>query len=243
MHIIGHRGARGEAPENTLGGFNYLKQIQIHAVEFDVRQLTDQHLVVIHDDNLKRTAGQNAPIETWHIDDLIHHDHRVAWTDWQSPEPTPELKDVLNIIANFSHIEVEIKAVASADAANQLVTSLLPQLSALHDAVVITSFDTQILHALNQQQATFKKGLLIESEPDQAIELAQALNCQQIGWMDALATAERIKRTHDVGLQTSVWTVNDIARAEALYQLGIHGLITDFPLHMKQHFNGRIHNS
>ena len=42
MKIIGHRGARGEAPENTLGGFQYIHDIGIRAVEFDVRQLKDQ---------------------------------------------------------------------------------------------------------------------------------------------------------------------------------------------------------
>ena len=52
MRIIGHRGARGEAPENTLGGFRYLHQLGGRAVEFDVRQLQDDQLIVIHDDNL-----------------------------------------------------------------------------------------------------------------------------------------------------------------------------------------------
>ena len=46
MRIIGHRGARGEAPENTLGGFEYIQNIGIRAVEFDVRQLKDNALVV-----------------------------------------------------------------------------------------------------------------------------------------------------------------------------------------------------
>ena len=41
MKIIGHRGARGEAPENTLGGFQYIHDLGIRAVEFDVRQLKD----------------------------------------------------------------------------------------------------------------------------------------------------------------------------------------------------------
>ena len=44
MRIIGHRGARGEAPENTLGGFQYIQEIGIRAVEFDVRQLKDNAL-------------------------------------------------------------------------------------------------------------------------------------------------------------------------------------------------------
>ena len=44
MKIIGHRGARGEAPENTLGGFQYIHDLGIRAVEFDVRQLKDHEL-------------------------------------------------------------------------------------------------------------------------------------------------------------------------------------------------------
>ncbi|MFA9204484.1 MAG: glycerophosphodiester phosphodiesterase, partial [Flavobacteriales bacterium] len=58
MQLIGHRGARQEAPENTLGGFAYLAQLGLRAVEFDVRQLHDDTLVVIHDADLLRTAGQ-----------------------------------------------------------------------------------------------------------------------------------------------------------------------------------------
>ena len=50
MRIIGHRGARREA-ENTLGGFQHIKNLGIRGVEFDIRQLQDQELVVIHDDS------------------------------------------------------------------------------------------------------------------------------------------------------------------------------------------------
>ena len=57
MKIIGHRGARGEAPENTLGGFQYIHDLGIRAVEFDVRQIRDDELVIMHDDNFIRTTG------------------------------------------------------------------------------------------------------------------------------------------------------------------------------------------
>ena len=51
MRIIGHRGARDEAPENTLAGFQYIHDLGIRAVEFDVRQLKDDELIIMHDDN------------------------------------------------------------------------------------------------------------------------------------------------------------------------------------------------
>ena len=47
MRIIGHRGARGEAPENTLAGFQYIHDLGIRAVEFDVRQLKDDELIIM----------------------------------------------------------------------------------------------------------------------------------------------------------------------------------------------------
>ena len=64
MRIIGHRGARGEAPENTLGGFRYLHDLGVRAVEFDVRQLQDGQLIVIHDDNFERTQVDHI---TWKV--------------------------------------------------------------------------------------------------------------------------------------------------------------------------------
>ncbi len=58
MKIIGRGGVVrvGEAPENTLGGFQYIQDIGIRAVEFDVRQLKDNALIVMHDDDFVRTG-------------------------------------------------------------------------------------------------------------------------------------------------------------------------------------------
>ena len=77
MRIIGHRGARGEAPENTLGGFEYIQNIGIRAVEFDVRQLKDNALVVMHDDQFIRTTGQDKALYECSLEDLNHYNHAV----------------------------------------------------------------------------------------------------------------------------------------------------------------------
>ena len=56
-HIIGHRGARAEAPENTLGGFRFLRDIGINKAELDIHHSSDHKLMVMHDDNTLRTTG------------------------------------------------------------------------------------------------------------------------------------------------------------------------------------------
>ena len=101
MRIIGHRGARGEAPENTLGGFQYLRQLGVRAVEFDVRQLHDGQLIVIHDDDFVRTTGQSQLVESCTLAEAQQFDHRLQWSNWTTAEYTPSLCQVLRCLSHF----------------------------------------------------------------------------------------------------------------------------------------------
>lgn len=235
MRIIGHRGARGEAPENTLGGFQYIQELGIRAVEFDVRQLKDHALIIMHDDQFIRTSGQEKSVYECASEDLEHYNHAATWSDWSNIEKTPLLNQALKIIENFEHIEVEVKAVETQQQADLLIQSLQQQLQGFEQTAVITSFDAKILHSLQQQNSIFKRGLLIEHDVKfKAIDQALALGCCQIGWMNPLATDEIIKATQNMQLEISVWTVNDIERAKQLKDLGVNGLITDIPKSMMQ---------
>ena len=236
MRIIGHRGARGEAPENTLGGFQYIQDLGLRAVEFDVRQLKDHALIVMHDDQMLRTTGQNKYLYECSQADLAPYNHAVTWSSWNQFEPTPLLEQTLNVIDNFEHIEVEVKAVECEDSAWQITQTLQRYLQGFEDTAIITSFDPKIHQALQQQHSSFKRGLLIEdSRGEQAIEDAIQLGCCQIGWMDELASDELIQATQQAELKVSVWTVNQIDRAKHLRDLGVQGLITDYPKRMLQH--------
>ena len=237
MKIIGHRGARGEAPENTLGGFQYIHDLGIRAVEFDVRQLKDDELVIMHDDNFIRTTGIDKNLYECTQADLNTYNQANIWMDWEK-QITPTLVQSLNIMQDFEHIEVEVKAVETLQQAERLIIELQKQLKGFEQTAVITSFDLKIHQALQQQQSIFKRGLLIEQDiKQQAIEQALQLGCCQIGWMNQLATDDIIQATQNAQLNISVWTVNDIERAKHLQSLGIDGLITDFPKMMLEHLS------
>ena len=229
MRIIGHRGARGEAPENTLGGFQYIHDLGIRAVEFDVRQLKDNELIIMHDDNFLRTTGINQKLYELNSQQLETYNQAHIWMDWEK-QLTPTLRQTLSIIHDFEHIEVEVKAVTTMFDAEKLVLELQKQLHGFEETAVITSFDLKIHQALKQQYSIFKRGLLIEDDIKyQAIEQALELGCCQIGWMNQLASDEIIQATQHAHLKISVWTVNQVERAKHLQSLGIDGLITDFP--------------
>lgn len=238
MKIIGHRGARGEAPENTLGGFQYIHDLGIRAVEFDVRQLKDGELIIMHDDNFLRTTGTDQSLYDLDSTQLEAYNQANIWMDWEK-QVTPTLRQSLKIMHDFDHLEVEVKAVETAQQAEKLVIELQTQLQGFEHTAIITSFDLKIHQALQQQRSHFKRGLLIEEGfaetnlAEKAIEQALELQCCQIGWMNQLATDDIVKATQNAGLAVSIWTVNDIERAKYLRDLGIQGLITDFPKMMQ----------
>ncbi|MFW2100060.1 glycerophosphodiester phosphodiesterase [Acinetobacter johnsonii] len=235
MRIIGHRGARGEAPENTLGGFQYIHDLGIRAVEFDVRQLKDHKLIIMHDDNMLRTTGIDQALYPLNSTQLDSYNQAHIWLDWEK-QSTPTLLQALQIMQDFKHLEVEVKAVETQAEAERLTQHLTQQLRGFERTAVITSFDLKILQALQDQHSTFKRGLLIEDDIQHlAIEQALKYDCCQIGWMNQLAADDLLKATQQANLAISVWTVNDIERAKHLRDCGIDGLITDFPKMMLQH--------
>ena len=234
MKIIGHRGARGEAPENTLAGFQYIHDLGIRAVEFDVRQLKDAELVIMHDDNFLRTTSIDKNLYECSSTELEAYNQAYIWMDWDK-QITPTLSDALHMMQDFNHLEVEVKAVETMADAEKLVLTLEQQLQGFEKTAIITSFDLKIHHALKQMNSKFQRGLLVEDDIQlKAIDQALELECGQIGWMNQLATPELIRATQQEKLKISVWTVNSIERAQQLRDLGIDGLITDFPKLMLQ---------
>ncbi len=178
-YLLGHRAARAEMLENCQDGFAYVHQLQKHGkqldgVEFDVQMTADGKFVVVHDETLNRLAKQQSWIadKTWaELDAIVQSDYgRFS----QRFEPGFLKHHVLLLdnlppyLQHFCHIELEIKTHAKTHPA-LLVKNLLRLLSQeIWQAlpITLTSFDTDILYQIqNQQQFLnfhFPTGLLLE---------------------------------------------------------------------------------
>ncbi|MBC7751260.1 MAG: glycerophosphodiester phosphodiesterase, partial [Candidatus Saccharibacteria bacterium] len=243
MKLIGHRGARGEAPENTLGGFQHIIDLGLKSVEFDVRLLADGKLAVLHDASLQRTAGKLDLLSNLRESELTHFDNRQGWADWKQSEPIPTLQQTLDLLVHFEHIEVEVKAVEDQEAVLKIADQLLVELNNWSNvaAVTVTSFDVRILAALQQSRGEhrhlLKTGLLLEpltdsndvSKNQTPVQQAIELGCSRIGLSDKLATESSILAIKNAGLAISIWTVNSPERAKELEKWHVDGLITDRP--------------
>ena len=92
MLVFGHRGARAEAPENTVAGFRYARGIGLTAVEFDVRLTRDDRLVVIHDKTVDRTTDGTGAVADLTYRRIAGFDARGPFTDWPEPCRVPTLR-------------------------------------------------------------------------------------------------------------------------------------------------------
>ena len=254
MKNIGHRGARREAPENTLGGFQHIIDLGLTAVEFDVRLMRDGKLAVLHDATLQRTAGKSDLLCNLTEHDLAQFDNRQGWENWPQREPIPTLQQTLALLSHFEHIEIEVKAVDNPRAVLQIHDQLIIELSTWPNinAVTVTSFDVRILAALQHSRMThkhsFKTGLLLEpssrtndlSDTQSFTQKAIQLGCSRIGLADSLATKSMVESINSEGLALSIWTVNSLDRAKELEKWHVNGLITDHPTLMLKHEVGNI---
>ena len=231
--LLGHRGARGEALENTLSGFEYAQKLQLSGlagVEFDVQLSRDGQLMVFHDDTLVRMCAQQSRLDQLNVSETQRHR--------QFGQPIITLPDIASALNTYTYIELEVKTHSRTDYA-KLVKALMRDLidSALASLpIVLTSFDVE-LHTRLQRSTLMRRiprGLLIR-EPEllkQAPNTALQLGCRQLGIHYPLLNHKVIQYCHRYDLPVSAWTVNDIETIKQLIDWQADVIITDYPSHL-----------
>lgn len=230
MNIIGHRGAKGEAPENTLSGFHYLMALGIRQVEFDIHVSADGQLIVIHDKTLERTTNGIGFIKNKTQAELASLDacHQTS-PQWPNNDGVPSLAEVLALLKDFDHLQLEVKTESPEDCL--IVAQQLPALwQTFGSRAVTTSFNIDYLRLMQQTQPQIPRGLLVEEYfQGDIITLAQELGCILIAPHHRLLTAELVSRAHQLGLTVSTWTVDEPERMLALRAMRLDSMITNVP--------------
>ncbi|HZJ91617.1 MAG TPA: glycerophosphodiester phosphodiesterase family protein [Thiopseudomonas sp.] len=227
--IYGHRGARGEAPENTLVSFQTCLNAGVTRCELDLRLSKDGQLMVIHDATLKRTTGRRGKVSEYSAAELMQMDARHTTAPWPVPCPIPTLEQLFELCP-FTHWQLEVKETSKTHAVE--IVRAIDQLSArfaIQDKIVITSSSRTVLQAAHSLAPHLARGLVAEYVWLNPIKTAQRYECSLLILKLKLATQERIAKAHLAGLHLSVWTVNEPALMRRLVAYGADSLITDFP--------------
>lgn len=231
MEIIGHRGARSEAPENTLAGFSHLRSLGIHSVELDLHLSRDFELVIIHDDTVDRTTNQSGQVFQFSAQELEQLDARgEPWGDWPLSDETgvPLLRKLLKHWPELKAIQLEVK---SPDRTHYeiLGNGLITICQHFGLKGTITSSDLDFLSHLNNAQCPIALGYVATEMHPEPVQAALQNQCSHLIPKWDLCNTTLIENAHKEGLIVSAWTVNDPETYYHMESIGVDSVITDKP--------------
>ncbi len=229
MIVYGHRGARGEAPENTIAGAKHAAARGVRYLEIDLHLSADNQLVVVHDSTLKRTTGVRGQVSSLSAKELAGLDGRYSGTPWPNKRQTgiPTLSALLKSLPEIQHWQLELKG-GSARYNAKLADALVAWLEDHPIAAVVTSGEPTLLTEVRRQRPQQATGF-VSTLVDPGMILG-ACGCEYlVAHWSTLVNPMLIKQWQRMGIHISAWTVNDASVIEQLFQLGIDSVITDYP--------------
>ncbi len=214
---IGHRGAGGHAPENTLAAIERGIALHAHLVEFDVRTTHDGQLVLLHDATLDRTTNGHGPI----ADQLWSNIKRVTGDGGQ---PLPLLADALRTASGRAGVLIEIKTEGIAEQICRMVKEVQ-----FNGTVIYASFFHDELLKVRREEPQAQTMALIEAVPVNQTAFAKDAHASHVGVAFETLTPSFLRTLHDHSLQVFVYTVNEPADIETAKAMGVDGIISDYP--------------
>jgi glycerophosphoryl diester phosphodiesterase len=224
--VIGHRGARGLAPENTLLSLDTGIRAGADWVEFDVQRHPEGELLLFHDLTLDRTTNGRGRLADCPLE-------RLRKLDAGGAQQIPTLAEALDLIEQRVGVNVELKtgegtAEAVAGVLRSYIDAGWPA-----ERFLVSSFHLPELWEFKLQLPGVPIGALVAGVPldwaGSAVELGAASLNISAEFVDPRLIADA--KSHD--LKVYVYTVNDAAEAAALAALGVDGVFTDYPDRMR----------
>lgn len=248
MIIFGHRGAKGEAAENTIAGAKKMLASGVTAIEFDIRLSSDGVLMVFHDADLTRLCDQALYIHQTTAEDL--QKYQVKFNNQLNGGNTrkhtiPTLADFLAALPELTTIQFEIKSDQYTDigATVAALADFFNQAEQVKRSsncdFIVTSFDSRMLAKLRQNSisSTLNFGLLCYDDIDAGIDKAITIGCEYFCPQEKLivdaktSSLSRLKKAKADGTihHVSCWTCNNPDLVAELTESGVDSIMTDFP--------------
>ncbi|HEY4379148.1 MAG TPA: glycerophosphodiester phosphodiesterase family protein [Acidobacteriaceae bacterium] len=214
---VGHRGAAGHAPENTLAAIRKGIALGVDYVEVDIQRTRDGRLVVMHDLLVDRTTDGSGLLAdlTW---------QQLQLLDAGEGERIPALEAVL--AEADAHAGVMLEAKMPGLAAD-LVRAV--QASGFSGPVLYASFlhaELLAIRGLNPQAQTMA---LIDDAPPSGAIFARDAEATHAGLSIECATPELVATLRKAGHSVYVYTLNEREQIERAIAFGVDGLISDYP--------------
>jgi len=229
MEIMGHRGAAGLAPENTIPGFQKSLDLGVKWVEMDIRPNLDGELVLLHDKNLKRTTDGEGDINEISTEALKDIDAGKVFSPEFAGTRVPSLAELLENFHDSLNLNIEMKEFE--DRVDEQITRLFELLDKyqLRHKVLISSFRENILQALREADSRVRLGIISGKNVDALKRVSTELDCEFVNPNSKVLSQQLVQWAHDNGKKIAAWTANDPEMVHLFMQVNVDYIVTDYP--------------
>jgi glycerophosphoryl diester phosphodiesterase len=226
---VGHRGAKGHAPENTFASFDLAREMGVGAVETDVHLSKDGEVVLIHDHTVDRTTDGRGFVKDMTLRELKQLD-AGSWFDSRfAGQQIPTLAELLAWARNSVGVAIEIKnGPIYYPGIAQKVIRLLNDHGMEKQAILI-SFDHLVLREAKMIAPEVATGVLYVGRFVDEAGIARAAGADALHPNWAFVTPDLVEKAHAAELAVSPWCPNDLPTIRLLSQMGVDSIGTDYP--------------
>ncbi|MDQ7840625.1 MAG: glycerophosphodiester phosphodiesterase family protein [bacterium] len=234
--IVAHRGASGEAPENTLAAFRRALEIGVDGVELDVHLTSDGEPVVIHDPMLDRTTDGLGLVRDQTLAAVRRLDAGRWFGERFAGERVPTLAEALDLLRPVRVIvEVKNGPIYYPGIAARVAAEVR---AAGHPSVTASSFDHPVLVELKAEATrlgtTLDTAVLYVGRPVNPVGLARDAGADALHPHWAYLTPELVGAAHAAGLRVETWTVDDPLYLAHVMGMAPDGVMSNHPGRLRE---------
>lgn len=217
IQIIGHRGAMALEAENSLGSFEKAIALGVDIVELDVRTTSDGEVIVLHDEDLKKTSNGTGRVPELSL-------KQIKTYRLKNHEQIPTLKEVLEKVSGRCEVNIHIKDANAVMRCCKIVNDMR-----IINDVVFTAFHGPWLIDLKTKYPNARVACISRDKNIDIVRIAICLKAEAINPASRITTKKLIDEAHGAGLRVNVWTVNFSWQMKKFIGWGVDGIITNRP--------------
>ncbi len=227
--IIAHRGFSGAAPENTISAFQKAIDCGADYIELDIQKTKNDSIVVIHDHSIDRTSSNES---TGIVSEMTYQElvdinvgHPTMFEDAYENAKIPTLRESLLLAKGKIKVCIEIKIYGVEKEVLKIIDDL-----GVQDEVILFSFYYPVIAKIRKMDKSIKTLFLMDTADLLTIDYASVIESDAIGvGAETQITKEYLDVAHSYGIEVWKWTVDNEDHMQELLEVGIDGLITNYP--------------
>lgn len=228
--IFAHRGFSGKYPENTMLAFEKAVEIGVDGIELDVHLTKDNEIVIIHDEDIKRTCDGEGLVKDMTLEELHKFDASATFRGVYGFCGIPTLREYFELVKDTPIItNIELKTgVYEYPTIEKRVIDMVREFG-LSDKIIFSSFNHFTVKRCEEIAPEIKRGFLTGDWIYDFGKYTAERNVQCCHPWHISLSEETVKEMHEAGCEINTWTVNEYADIEKLSKWGVDSLIGNFP--------------